>query len=128
MEHPLHLTGLDGAFAVCRLAPDTAPAPWMSAGRFWAIAGSRDELSVVCDMSRVPGGVQHEGPFAAFAVKGPLDFSLTGVLARLSAPLAAAGIPLFAVSTFDTDYILVPVARSAAACEAWSSAGIVVPR
>jgi len=65
------------------------------------------ELSIVCDASSVPAGVKAEGPFRAVVVRGPLDFSLTGVLASLAGPLASAGISIFAVATFDTDYILV---------------------
>ena len=56
----------------------------------------------------MPDGVRREGPFVAFMVEGPLDFALTGVVSRLSVTLADAGIPIFVISTYDTDYILVP--------------------
>ncbi len=65
------------------------------------------ELSIVCPAALVPPGVRAEAPWQAIAVRGPLDFALTGVLASLAVPLADAGISLFAVSTFDTDYLLV---------------------
>ncbi len=107
--------------AVCRLTPDSALAPWMVEGELWSLTRTRDELSVVVDATRVPAGVRAEGPFSVFMVAGPLDFGLTGILARLTAPLAEAGIPVFVVSTYDTDYVLVRSERAAAACAAWST-------
>lgn len=65
------------------------------------------ELSIVCEADAVPDEVQAERGWSAVAVQGPLDLNLTGILARLAAPLEAAGISIFAVSTYDTDYILV---------------------
>ena len=65
------------------------------------------ELSVVCDVESVPADVEAEGPWSALAVRGPLDLNMTGVLAGLATPLANAGISIFAVSTYDTDYVLV---------------------
>jgi hypothetical protein len=56
-------------------------------------------------------------------VQGPLEFELTGILAGISAPLAAAGVPIFAVSTFDTDYVLVHSAHLERAVEALKGAG-----
>ncbi len=66
-----------------------------------------DELSIVCPGSSVPADVRCEKGWVAIKVRGPLDFSLTGILAALASPLAADGIPIFALSTFDTDYVLV---------------------
>jgi uncharacterized protein len=79
------------------------------------------ELSVVCASREVPPGLHHDAPWRAFVVEGPLDLSETGVLSSLSEPLADAGIPLFAVSTYDTDYLLVregDVVRAEAALRA----------
>jgi hypothetical protein len=59
-------------------------------------------------------------------VQGPLDFSLTGILARLSAPLADAGVPIFVLSTFDTDYVLVRSDHAEAAADTWRRVGVVV--
>jgi len=80
----------------------------------------------VCPIDEVPVGMRHEGPFVAFVVAGPLDFSLTGIVSRISAPLAQAAIPIFVTATFDTDYVLVPAARELDAREAWLAAGLGV--
>jgi hypothetical protein len=72
----------------------------------------------------VPADVVHQGPFATFMVEGPLDFSLTGIVAQLSAPLAAADIPIFVLSTYDTDYVLVPQALATDAVQSWVAAGV----
>lgn len=62
---------------------------------------------MVCEAGAVPSGVRVEAGWRALAVQGPLDFDLTGIIAALAAPLAAARISIFAVSTYDTDYVLV---------------------
>lgn len=87
------------------------------------VSRTAEELSVVCPAARVPDGVRVEGPWQAIAVRGPLDFALTGVLASLAVPLADARISLFAVSTFDTDYILVRAADVAQAQAVLTAAG-----
>jgi hypothetical protein len=76
-------------------------------GEFFSVTRTPAELSAVCDVAVVPSGVKAEGPWRVLAVRGPLDFNITGVLAALAAPLATAGISIFAVSTYDTDYLLV---------------------
>lgn len=102
----IRLRVLPGTLAICRLGPDDAVPDW-AGGPFVAITRTPDELSVVCDEAGVPGEVRAERGWRALQVEGPLDFSLTGVLAGLTAPLAAAGISVFVLSTFDTDYLLV---------------------
>jgi hypothetical protein len=103
----MKLTVLADRYAVCRLEPG-APVPgWAEAGPFVSVTRTRDELSIVCLQDAVPAGVQVESDFRVLKVEGPLDFSLTGLLANLSGALAEAKISLFALSTFDTDYILV---------------------
>jgi hypothetical protein len=76
-------------------------------GEFFSVTRTPTELSAVCDVAAVPPGVKAEAPWSMLAVRGPLDFNITGVLAALAAPLATAGITLFAISTYDTDYVLV---------------------
>jgi hypothetical protein len=96
------------SLAICRLAPDTEIPAWALLQRsLLSITYTNDELCIVCPASIVPQGVRTETNWRAIKVQGPLDFSLTGVLASLAAPLASANIPLFAISTFDTDYILI---------------------
>jgi len=101
------LSLLPGKLAVCRLAA-TDPVPqWARGAGFLSITRTDDELSIVCDQHRVPGDVRSERDWAAFKVAGPIEFSVCGVLAGLTAPLADAGISLLAVCTYDTDYLLV---------------------
>ena len=94
-SHPLVLRPLEPAFAVCRLPVEHAIEAWMQSAAIWSITRTPDELSIVCPVDVVPTGVRREGPFGAFMVEGPLDFALTGILSRLSGPLASAGIPIF---------------------------------
>jgi hypothetical protein len=93
--------------AVCRLASDSHIPVWAHAGGFFCVARTAEELSIVCDESRVPDGVRAEKDWVALKLEGPFPFSVTGVLASFIQPLAHAGIPIFAISTFDTDYVLV---------------------
>ena len=66
-----------------------------------------DELSIVCETDYVPSEVEQESGWRALVVEGRLDFALTGILVSLAAPLADAGVSIFALSTFNTDYLLV---------------------
>lgn len=94
--------------AVVRLEPTASIPSWATQTPFFAITRTADELSVVCTDQNVPeAGLKCERPWRALKVQGPLDFSLTGILASLASALAKAGVPIFAISTFDTDYILV---------------------
>lgn len=103
----LSLTLLVGRLAVCRL-PAAAQIPdWAHSGELSAIVRTRDELSIVCEQHFVPEQTKVERNWRAFKVHGPLEFSQVGVLAALAQPLAQAGVSIFAISTFDTDYILV---------------------
>lgn len=101
------LDPLDGRYAVARLAAD-APEPGWVRGDIVSVTRTRDELSIACAESAVPDDVQAERGFRCLRVEGPIDFSATGILDSLLQPLAYAGISIFAVSTYDTDYIFVP--------------------
>ena len=105
--HRLNLTVVDGTFAVCRLGADATIPPWATASSFFSISRTADELSVVCRQDDVPEGVVGERGWRCLRVAGTIPFSVVGVLVSLTAPLAEAGISVFAVSTFDTDYLLV---------------------
>jgi len=96
----------DTLFAVARLDPGSAIPDW-AAANFFSVTRTTDELSIVCDERVVPLDVAAERGFQVLAVEGPLDFSLTGVMASISGALAGAGVSMFAVSTYDTDYVLV---------------------
>lgn len=105
----MRLTLLPETFAVCRLSPeqDVPQWVWQNKATLLSVTYTTDELSIVCPQTLPPSGVQYEGSWKAIRIQGPLDFSLTGILVALAAPLAAAHIPIFALSTFDTDYILI---------------------
>ncbi len=120
---PLMLTVLPDTFAVCRLLPDTDLPIWAMAGPFFAITRAADELSIVCVQAQVPSGVTCQPGWRCLQVAGPLDFALTGVLASLAQPLAAAGVSIFALSTYDTDYLLVPEVQLSGAQAALRNAG-----
>jgi len=123
VPEPLELRVLAGELAVCRLPADApAPAPPPAATLF-SITRTREELSVVCTAADAPPGARVKAGWRALQVAGPLDFSLTGILAAIAAPLAQAGISLFAVSTYDTDYVLVGEADLEAAVAALRAAG-----
>jgi hypothetical protein len=120
----LNLTLLPDRLAICRLAADDALPAWAATVRgFLSLTRTAEELSVVCAESAVPEHVKREAGWIAYQVAGPLDFALTGILAALAGPLADAGISLFAVSTFDTDYILVRASAAEAAGAALRAAG-----
>lgn len=125
MSHTLDV--LSGRLAVCRLDPSAPLADWMAGGAPLAsVTRTASELSVVCAEAAVPAGVRAETGWRALRVRGPLAFDVSGVLASLTAPLAAAGIPIFSLSTFDTDVVLVREADLDAAITALSEAGHTV--
>src|SRR5207248_152752 len=101
----LELSLLPERFAISRLAADSAIPDWATQGPFFSITRTGDELSVVTELSRVPAGVQSQPGWRVLKVHGPFVLSEVGVLAALAKPLADAKISLFAVSTFDTDYL-----------------------
>ena len=80
----------------------------------------------MCPSDVVPRGARSEGPYRAVEVAGPLDFSAVGVFAEILAPLVDARISVLGFSTFDTDWVLVPVDRTADAARAWRRAGFVI--
>jgi hypothetical protein len=122
----LTLVLLPDGVAVCRLGTDEAVPEWGINGRFWSVTRTADELSVVCAEAQVPEGVRVERGWRVLKVVGPLDFSLTGILASLAQPLADAGVPIFALSTFDTDYLLVKQAQVETAVSVLRRRGHVV--
>lgn len=123
----LDLRILDDELAICRLDPDEEIPAWVAGGGLWCITRTEEELSLVCATDQAPEDARSEGPWRALKVQGPLDFALTGILAALAAPLAEAGIPIFALSTFDTDYLLVRSECLDLAVEALRAAGHRIP-
>lgn len=112
----------NGSFAILRLPAD-ADVPAWAWPAFSSVTRTIDELSIVALESRLPAGIHAEGGWRVLEVAGPLEFSQVGVLASLTSPLAAAGISIFALSTFDTDYLMVRDTDLDKAVEALAAAG-----
>ena len=101
------LTVLPDPVAICQLPPESPPPAWAWHGAFCSVTRTATEVSVITDATNVPSEVNGKTGWRVLAVQGPLPFDMIGVLASLSEPLAGAGVPIFSVSTFDTDYLLV---------------------
>jgi hypothetical protein len=110
--HQLTLLLLPDRLAVCRLPPD-APLPALPSDGLWSVTRTSEELSVVLPEAALPpesDGWKVEAGWRILRVEGTLDFSLTGILASIAEPLAESGVSLFALSTYDTDYVLIRAA------------------
>jgi hypothetical protein len=123
-----NLTLLAGELAVCRLGARDPVPEWALAGEMFSVTRTADELSVVCEAGLAPDGVTHERGWRCLKVEGPFAFSVVGVLSALTGALARAGVSLFAVSTFDTDYLLVKDADLDRAVAALAADGHTVRR
>ncbi|MEA4849703.1 MAG: ACT domain-containing protein [Clostridiaceae bacterium] len=106
-ERALSMKLIKGLFGVCRLDRDELLPGWASRSSFYSITKTLDELSIVCSQDNIPKDIKCEKDWRILKVEGPLDFSLIGILSSISTILAQRGISIFAVSTYDTDYILV---------------------
>lgn len=111
---------------MARLEPQAEIPPWARSSTFACVTRTPHELSIVCDEARVPADATAQRGFCGLRVEGPLDFADTGILASLAGPLAKAGISIFAVSTYDTDYLFVPAAQERKALEVLLAAGHTV--
>jgi uncharacterized protein len=98
---------MPGKLAVCRLSAGAKIPDWAWSGSFCSVTRTEDEVSIVCAADDVPEEHLPKSPWICFKVEGPFSFSEVGILASIIDPLAAKGIPIFAISTFDTDYVLV---------------------
>jgi len=103
----LTLTVFPEELAVCRLPAAASLPHWVDTAGLTAVTWTADETSIVCRAEIVPEGIVADGPWRAFMVAGPLDVGLTGILLSIAQPLADAGVGIFTVSTYDTDYVLV---------------------
>jgi len=104
----LTLDLLEGKFVICRLSPSSSLPSWAFTGPFMSITKTNDELSIITiDDNRLPKDIQCERNWKCFKLKGPFPFDMTGVLSSILNPLAKADIGILAISTFDTDYVMV---------------------
>jgi uncharacterized protein len=114
---------LPGSFMICRLHPDAPMPKLVPNDSFTSATRTADELSIVCPMDQAPAGAKCEGPWTCFKLQGPFPFSQTGVLASFIDPLAEHGVPIFAIATFDTDYVLVKEEHAPTARQVLKAAG-----
>ena len=122
-RHRLKFRWLPGPYAIVHLAPDAAIPDWATKGDFTSITRTPDELSIVCPADNLPTDVQTPHHWICFKLNGPFDFSQTGILLSFIEPLSNHGVPIFAISTYDTDYVLVQEEFVEAALNALRTAG-----
>ena len=119
---PHSLTLLPDRYVIAKLASDASVPSWAT-GDFTSVTRTADELSIVCTEENVPSDVRAERGWSLLKVEGPLRLDETGILSSLLSPLATAGIPVFTVSTFDTDYVLLKEDKISRAKAALTGAG-----
>lgn len=123
--YPLAVWG--GRWSICRLPPDVPSPPWaLESGPLVSVTRTARELSILVPSGRVPDDVLAERDFRVVEVVGPVPFSVVGLVAAITRPLADAGVSVFTVATYDTDYILVREASLDAAVRALSAAGFEI--
>lgn len=122
-RHRLKFRQLSGPYAVVRLDADAAVPNWANGGEFTSVTRTQDELSIVCPSRNLAPGVPAPHSWQCFKLDGPFAFSETGILLSFIQPLSDAGIPIFALSSYDTDYILIQDEFTAVALETLERAG-----
>ncbi|MEM7673001.1 MAG: ACT domain-containing protein [Verrucomicrobiota bacterium] len=123
MNSKLTLRVLPHELAICRMDPQSPIPEWVQKSPFFSITRTETELSIVSEPGYQPVNSQSDRGWNAIAVVGPLDFDLTGILSSLATPLAAVEIPIFVISTFDTDILLVKMEQLSAACQTLKTSG-----
>lgn len=122
-DHKLRFRILAGPYAVVRLNADAEVPPWAAKGEFTSITRTTEELSVVCPTENLPSAVSSPHRWIVLKLEGPFPFSLTGVLLSFIGPLSINKVPIFAISTYDTDYVLVQEEYKAMALQFLQKAG-----
>lgn len=125
-ELRLHLMQHDDDIAVARLEPGQTPDWHWQSGPLASVTSTSGETSVICPFEAVPPGVTVQGPLRGFEIAGPLDFSMVGVMSGLLEPLARKAISILALSTYDTDWILVRADAAEEAATVWRRHGHTV--
>jgi hypothetical protein len=128
MVMPLALKAVPGSFAVCRLPAGSGLPEWFRPGPFATVSWTAEELSILCEESQVPEQTQCERGWRCLMLQGPFAFDQTGILLQVLQPLAEARIGIFALSTFDTDYVLVKDHAFEATVQALAASGLRVDR
>ncbi|HKH98332.1 MAG TPA: ACT domain-containing protein [Candidatus Sulfotelmatobacter sp.] len=114
---------LPGYYAIVRLAPALPIPEWATKGEFTSITRTADELSIVCPADNLPADAHSPHRWTCLKLEGPFPFSQTGVLLSFIEPLSANGVPIFAISTYDTDYVLIQEENAKAAISTLQQAG-----
>jgi hypothetical protein len=122
-HHPLKFRQLPGFYAIVRFAPEATIPDWATKGDFTSITRTADELSVVCSTENLPAELDPQPQWTCLKLEGPFAFSQTGILLSFIEPLSYRNVPIFAISTYDTDYVLVQEEHSRSAVEALITAG-----
>lgn len=124
--HTFEIARFPETLAVVRLPAGAEIPTWAESSSIFSITATATETSLVCAGRSVPKKARHEKPFTAFSVQGATDLAAPGILVALLAPLAEAGISVFTISTYDTDWVLVHTGKADRAEEAWRRSGHTV--
>ena len=120
---PLEFRLLPGLYSIIRLASDADVPAWACGGGFTSITRTADELSIVCPADKLPNDIHCEESWICLKLEGPFPFTQTGVLLSFIQPLSNNRIPIFAISTYDTDYVLIQQDRMGGALDLLRQAG-----
>lgn len=115
-----------GSYSLCRLDASEEIPGWVYQSAFYTISKSAHELSVICETKFVPHGIKRNDDWRLLKIDAFLDLSLTGITAKFSAPLAAAGVNLCVIATFDTDYLMVKEEKLEIAINVLKQAGFII--
>ena len=118
-----HLILLPDHYAICHLEPGDSIPSWINPGEFFSITHTTDELSIVCQEAIVPPAIPCQAGWHIIKFEGNFEFSQTGVLTSVAMPLAEAGVSLLALSTYNTDYVLIPTGQLEQAIQVLQEAG-----
>jgi len=114
---------LPGPYAIVRLSPDAPIPAWATKGDFTSVTRTADELSIVCPADNLPRDVDSPHHWICLKLEGPFPFSQTGVLLSFIEPLSKNDVPIFAISTYDTDYVLIQEKFEASAFRVLAASG-----
>lgn len=110
-------------YAIVKFPPDAPIPDWATQGEFTSTTRTADELSIVCPADNLPPDVHSPHRWICLKLEGPFPFSLTGILLSFIEPLSGSGVPIFAISTYDTDYVLIHEEFAGMASNALQQAG-----
>jgi uncharacterized protein len=122
-RHQLKFRWLPGPYAIVRFAADAPVPDWAAKGEFNSVTRTADELSIVCPAGNLPSDVHSPYHWICLKLEGPFPFSVTGVLLSFIEPLSTRSVPIFAISTYDTDYVLIQKEFAGTALNALQEAG-----